>query len=240
MNSFDGAFECDADAGVTVPSSCEPCGAARRSLRPVFCVPEPRGVNVAAAAAFGEMPIFLACVTAGCAASVLGVKEGDSTLKDFFGLFEEFQHVQKKKRGSGNGHAQSIRWCYSGREIMVERTSSWVMMSFNARIQLQGAQGPTFLKLPTKRPILAWCGSIYRRTVLKAGGTRWVVPPRISRHLRKGRGHIIPGPTLPKLDRWAERVFARGLVRDLFGTCVAGFDQDRRFLSIALRSSADV
>lgn len=126
MNSFDGAFECDADAGVTVPSSCEPCGAARRSLRPVFCVPEPRGVNVAAAAAFGEMPIFLACVTAGCAASVLGVKEGDSTLKDFFGLFEEFQHVQKKKRGSGNGHAQSIRWCYSGREIMVERTSSWV------------------------------------------------------------------------------------------------------------------
>lgn len=114
------------------------------------------------------------------------------------------------------------------------------MMSFNARIQLQGAQDPTFLKLPTKRPILAWCGSIYRRTVLKAGGTRWVVPPRISRHLRKGRGHIIPGPTLPKLDRWAERVFARGLVRDLFGTCVAGFDQDRRFLSIALRSSADV
>jgi len=73
MNSFDGAFECDADAGVTVP--------------------EPRGVNVAAAAAFGEMPIFLACVTAGCAASVLGVKEGDSTLKDFFGTPSPFAGV---------------------------------------------------------------------------------------------------------------------------------------------------
>jgi hypothetical protein len=56
---------------------------------------------VAAAAAFGDMPIFLACVTAGCAASVLGVKEGDSTLKDFFGLLEEFQHVAKEKTGLG-------------------------------------------------------------------------------------------------------------------------------------------
>jgi hypothetical protein len=84
-----------------VPSSCEPCGAARRSLRPGFCVPEPRGVNVAAAAAFGDMPIFLACVAAGCAASVLGVKEGDSTLKDFFGLLEEFQHVARGRRGNG-------------------------------------------------------------------------------------------------------------------------------------------
>jgi hypothetical protein len=97
MNSFDGAFECDIDAGVTVPSSCEPCGAARRSLRPGFCVPEPLGVNAAAAAALGDMPIFLACTTAGCAASVLGVKEGDSTLKDFFGLWSGFQHLIEKK-----------------------------------------------------------------------------------------------------------------------------------------------
>jgi hypothetical protein len=58
-------------------------------------------VNVAAAAAFGDMPMFLACVTAGCAASVLGVNEGDSTLKDFFGLLEEFQHVAKGRRGNG-------------------------------------------------------------------------------------------------------------------------------------------
>jgi len=87
MNSFEGAFEWEIDAGVTVPSSCEPCGAARRSLRPDFCVPEPLGVNAAAAAALGDMPIFLVCTTAGCAASVLGVNEGDSTLKDFFGLW---------------------------------------------------------------------------------------------------------------------------------------------------------
>lgn len=80
MNSFEGAFECDVDAGVTVPSSCKPCDATRRSLRPGFCVPEPLGVNVAAAAAFGDMPMFFGC--AGCAASVLGVKEGDSTLND--------------------------------------------------------------------------------------------------------------------------------------------------------------
>jgi hypothetical protein len=99
MNSFEGAFECDADAGVTVPSSCEPCGTTRRSLRPGFCVPEPLGVNVAAAAAFGDMPIFLACATAGCAASVLGVKEGDSTLKDFFGLCEKSQHVANGELG---------------------------------------------------------------------------------------------------------------------------------------------
>src|SRR4051794_27489994 len=104
-------------------------------------------------------------------------------------------------------------------------------MSFNARIQLQGALDPTFLKLPTKRSILAWCCAIYRRAVLKAGGTRGVVPPRISRHLRKGRGHIIPGPTLANLDWWAERISARGLVRDSFGTCVAGFDQDGGCLS---------
>jgi hypothetical protein len=56
---------------------------------------------VAAAAAFGDMPIFLACVTAGCAASVLGVKEGDSTLKDFFGLLQEFQHITKGEVGLG-------------------------------------------------------------------------------------------------------------------------------------------
>jgi hypothetical protein len=114
------------------------------------------------------------------------------------------------------------------------------MISFNVRIQSQGAQGPTFLKLPTKRTILAWCCAIYRRTVLKAGGTRWVVPPRISRHLRKSRGHIIPGPTLSNLDRWAERIFAQGLVRGLFRTCVAGFYQDRRRLSVALRISGVV
>jgi hypothetical protein len=113
-------------------------------------------------------------------------------------------------------------------------------MSFNARAQLQGAPDPTFLKLPTKRSILAWCCAVYRRAVLKAGGTRWVVPPRISRHLRKGRGHIIPGPTLPNLDVWAERISARWLVRDWFGTCVAGFDRDRRCLSVDLRISAVV
>jgi hypothetical protein len=54
-------------------------------------------VNAAAAAALGEMPIFLACTTAGCAANVLGVKEGDSTLKDFFGLWSGFQHLIEKK-----------------------------------------------------------------------------------------------------------------------------------------------
>jgi hypothetical protein len=45
------------------------------------------------------MPIFFACTTAGCAASVLGVKEGDSTLKDFFGLWSGFQHLIEKEVG---------------------------------------------------------------------------------------------------------------------------------------------
>lgn len=57
-------------------------------------------MNVAAAAAFGDMPMFLAWATAGCAASVLGVKEGDSTLKDFFGLLVEFQHVDNRENGA--------------------------------------------------------------------------------------------------------------------------------------------
>lgn len=77
------------DAGVTVPSSCKPCDATRRSLRPGFGVPEPRGVNAAAAAAFGDIPMFLGCVIAGCAASVFGVKEGDSTLKDLVFVLRE-------------------------------------------------------------------------------------------------------------------------------------------------------
>lgn len=45
-------------------------------------LPEPRGVNVAAAAAFGDMPRFLT----GCTFPVLGVKEGESTVRDFFAL----------------------------------------------------------------------------------------------------------------------------------------------------------
>lgn len=44
-------------------------------------------MNAAAAAALGDMPMLLAgCRLAGCAFGVLGVKDGDSTLNDFFGL----------------------------------------------------------------------------------------------------------------------------------------------------------
>ena len=96
------------------------------------------------------------------------------------------------------------------------------------------------MEFPTQRSILARCCSIYGRAILVARRTRWVVPPRISRHLREGRGHIIPGPTLPNLDVWAERISARWLIRDWFGTCVAGFDRDGRCLSAALRISAVV
>lgn len=48
-------------------------------------LPEPRGVNAAAAAAFGEMPIFAGWALAPFGVNA-GVKEGDSTLRDFFGL----------------------------------------------------------------------------------------------------------------------------------------------------------
>ena len=49
-------------------------------------IPEPLGVKAAAVAALGEMPTLT-----GCAFPLLGVKagvkDGDSTLRDFFGLY---------------------------------------------------------------------------------------------------------------------------------------------------------
>lgn len=78
MKSPDSSFECEGAAGVTDPVEDEPrrcCAGLPERL------PDPRGVNVAAAAALGEMPTLT-----GTALPVFGVKEGDSTLRDFFEL----------------------------------------------------------------------------------------------------------------------------------------------------------
>jgi hypothetical protein len=58
--------------------------------------PEPRGVNVAAIAALGEIPIFFA----GCTFTDFGVKAGDSTFKDFLSLMKSVWNLQTHARGT--------------------------------------------------------------------------------------------------------------------------------------------
>lgn len=52
-----------------------------------FNVPDPRGVNAAAVADFGDIPMALViCELAGVALLGRGVNDGDATFSDFFPL----------------------------------------------------------------------------------------------------------------------------------------------------------
>jgi len=83
MNSFDGTLECEPPAGVTEPALVS--NKLQQHVIPAG-IPEPRGVKLAAAAAFGDRPrLFVGCAFAVFGVNV-GVNEGESTLRLFFWL----------------------------------------------------------------------------------------------------------------------------------------------------------
>ena len=71
---------CEGPAGVTEPGSDQQ----NAKLKGLPGIPDPRGVNAAAVAAFGDSPLTV------CAFAALGVKfgvkDGDSTLRLFLAL----------------------------------------------------------------------------------------------------------------------------------------------------------
>lgn len=104
MISSEGCFECEFVAGVTDPVERQWKLSSALSNEQ-GALPDPLGVKAAAAAAFGDMPSL-----AGCAFVVVGVKfgvkAGDSTLRDFFGL----QSTQLMLRWMGwkDSHVESV------------------------------------------------------------------------------------------------------------------------------------
>jgi hypothetical protein len=69
------------------------------------------------------------------------------------------------------GMADEKSWLNGHVPVYYELERPWTVMR---------ARDPTFLKFPTQWSILTRCRSVYRRAILIAGCTRWVVPPRIS------------------------------------------------------------
>lgn len=85
MKSPEEPFECETPAGVTEPAKGQ---YSYVRLSAALSLPEPLGVNAAAAAAPDDIPTLLT----GCATARFGVKEGDSTLRLFLGLTRT-QHI---------------------------------------------------------------------------------------------------------------------------------------------------